>query len=162
MISTSARKGIEKLLTRYPEEEKRSALLPALHIVQNENQGYLTEDLMKDVADLLEITPLQVYEVATFYTMYNLKPVGKYHIQVCRTLPCALMGAEKLVSYLEVKLGIHRGETTPDNLFTLSEVECLASCGTAPMMQINHSYYENLNKNKVDKILNDLREIAKK
>lgn len=162
MISTTARKQIEKVMTHYPEEQKRSALLPALHIVQNENQGFLTEDLMKEVAEILEITPLQVYEVATFYTMYNLKPIGRYHIQVCRTLPCALMGAEKLVAYLKEKLGIQHGETTADNLFTLSEVECLASCGTAPMMQINQTYYESLNKSKVDRILDDLRERAKK
>jgi len=161
MISATARKQIEKVMIRYPEEEKRSALLPALHIVQKENQGFLTEDLMKEVADILEITPLQVYEVATFYTLYNLKPVGKYHIQVCRTLPCALMGAEKLVAYLEEKLGIHQGGTTPDNLFTLTEVECLASCGTAPMMQINQTYYESLNKSKVDQILEDLRKKEK-
>jgi NADH-quinone oxidoreductase E subunit len=157
MISSTARKEIERILTHYPEDEKRSALLPALHIVQNENQGYLSEELMRDVADILEITPLQVYEVATFYTMYNLKPIGRYHIQVCRTLPCALMGAGKLVSYLEEKLGIGPGETTPDRLFTLTEVECLASCGTAPMMQINQQYYESLNQLKVDRILDDLR-----
>jgi NADH-quinone oxidoreductase subunit E len=161
MISATARKEIEKVITHYPDEEKRSALLPALHIVQNDNQGHLTEEMMREVADLLEITPLQVYEVATFYTMYNLKPVGKYHIQVCRTLPCALMGAEKLVAYLEEKLGIGLGETTPDNLFTLTEVECLASCGTAPMMQVNQNYYESLNKNKVDQILEDLKKKAK-
>ncbi|MBI1822755.1 MAG: NADH-quinone oxidoreductase subunit NuoE [Nitrospirae bacterium] len=160
MISATARKKIENVITRYPEEEKRSALLPALHIVQNDNQGHLTEEMMKEVADLLEITPLQVYEVATFYTMYNLKPIGKYHIQVCRTLPCALMGAEKLVAYLEEKLGIGLGETTSDRLFTLTEVECLASCGTAPMMQINQNYYENLNKSKVDQILEELKQKA--
>ncbi|MBI1820131.1 MAG: NADH-quinone oxidoreductase subunit NuoE [Nitrospirae bacterium] len=161
MISETSRNQIVEIMGHYPPEQKRSALLPALNIAQKENQGHLTEDLMKEVADILEITPLQVYEAATFYTMYNLKPIGKYHIQVCRTLPCALMGAEKLVSYLEEKLGVESGETTPDRLFTLAEVECLASCGTAPMMQINDDYYENLNKNKVDQILDDLRQKAK-
>ncbi|MBI3605814.1 MAG: NADH-quinone oxidoreductase subunit NuoE [Nitrospirae bacterium] len=161
MISETAKKQIGETVSRYPEDQKRSALLPVLHIVQYENNGHLTEALMTEVAEILEISPLQVYEVVTFYTMYNRNPVGKYHIQVCRTLPCALMGAEKLVSYLEEKLGIGCGETTPDRLFTLTEVECLASCGTAPMMQINEDYYENLNKNKVDKILEELRQKAK-
>ena len=157
MISENIKKEIAEIITHYPSEQKRSALLPVLHIVQTENRGHLTEPLMQEVAEMLEITPLQVYEVATFYTMFNLKPVGKYHIQVCRTLPCALMGAEKLVSYLEQKLGIGLGETTPDGLFTLVEVECLASCGTAPMMQINGQYYENLNQKKVDDILDQLK-----
>ena len=157
MISENIKKEIAEIITHYPSEQKRSALLPVLHIVQTGNRGHLTEPLMQEVAEMLEITPLQVYEVATFYTMFNLKPVGKYHIQVCRTLPCALMGAEKLVSYLEQKLGIGLGETTPDGLFTLVEVECLASCGTAPMMQINGQYYENLNQKKVDDILDQLK-----
>ena len=161
MITETSRSQIAEIIGHYPPEHKRSALLPALHIAQKENRGCLTEELMKEVAEILEITPLQVFEVATFYTMYNLKPVGRYHIQVCRTLPCALMGAEKLTSYLEDKLGIELGGTTPDQLFTLTEVECLASCGTAPMMQINDDYHENLNKNKVDKILEYLRQKAR-
>ncbi|MHB8482389.1 MAG: NADH-quinone oxidoreductase subunit NuoE [Nitrospiria bacterium] len=160
MISEASRDQIVEMMDHYPPDQKRSALLPALHIAQKENQGFLTEELMKEVAEILDVTPLQVYEVATFYTMYNLKPVGKFHIQVCRTLPCALMGAEKLIAYLEEKLGIETGQTTRDQLFTLTEVECLASCGTAPMMQINDDYYENLNKNKVDHILEDLRQKA--
>ena len=161
MISETSRDQIVEIMGHYPSDQKRSALLPALHIAQKENQGSLTEDLMKEVAEILDVTPLQVYEVATFYTMYNLKPIGKFHIQVCRTLPCALMGAEKLVAYLEEKLGIETGKTNPDRFFTLTEVECLASCGTAPMMQINDDYYENLNKKKVDQILGELRQKAK-
>lgn len=162
MISDIAKKEISGIVSHFPPEQKRSALLPVLHLVQRENGGHLTEDLMTEVAGILEITPLQVYEVVTFYTMFSQKPVGKYQIQVCRTLSCALLGAGKLVSYLENKLGIELGETTPDGLFSLNEAECLASCGTAPMMQINETYYENLNQKKVDDILDQLRKKAGK
>lgn len=145
---------VGEILKRYPD--KRSALLPVLNIAQREF-GWISEPVMTYVAGLLELTPPKVFEVVTFYTLLNQKPVGKYHIQVCRALSCALMGAEDVVSYLQKKLGIRVGETTPDGLFTLRTVECLASCGTAPMMQVNEAYYENLTRGKMDRIMEGLK-----
>src|SRR3972149_2791477 len=154
MLSEAAKKEIQGILKRYPT--KRSALLSALYIVQRE-YGYLTKEGMVETAEILELAPVQVLEAATFYTLYHLQPVGKYLVQVCRTLSCGLMGANPLIEHLENKLGIKVGETTPDGMFTLKTVECLASCGTAPMMQINDDNYENLTIEKVDQILSDLR-----
>jgi NADH-quinone oxidoreductase E subunit len=145
---------IRELFSRYPD--KRSAMLAALRIAQEE-QGYVTEEAMGEIAVLLEQTPVQVYETATFYTMFSLQPVGKHVIQVCRTLSCALVGADGLVRYLEQTLGIKAGETTPDGLFSLKTVECLAACGAGPMMQINDDYYEYLTREKIDRILADLK-----
>ncbi|MFZ5861895.1 MAG: NADH-quinone oxidoreductase subunit NuoE [Nitrospirota bacterium] len=158
MLSESAKSRILDLLPRYPD--KRSATLAALRIAQEE-KGYVSDDAMSDIAVLLEQTPVQVYEVATFYTMYTLWPVGKFHIQVCRTLSCALVGAESIIAYLERKLGIKVGETTPDGFFTLKKVECLAGCGAGPMMQINDDYYEYLTTQKIDRILDDLKREGK-
>jgi NADH-quinone oxidoreductase E subunit len=158
MLSQQAQDEIMEITKRYPV--KRSAILPALWIAQRE-YGYLSEEAMRSVARLLEINPTQVYEVATFYTMYSLKPTGKFVIQVCRTLSCALCGALEIIHYIEKKLGIQEGETTPDGLFTLKTVECIASCGTAPAMQINEHYYEDLTVEKVDRILKDLAETGK-
>lgn len=152
-FSAENKEKFEKLLTRYPN--KQAALLPTLWLVQ-EQFGHIEGEHMEYVAGLLDISPVHVYSVATFYTMYNLKPIGRHHIQVCRTLSCALMGAESLVDCLKDKLGIEIGQTTQDGKFTLSEVECLASCGTAPMMMINEKYYENLSRDKVEEILNKL------
>lgn len=149
---------IEAEASKYPD--KRSLTLPALRIAQ-EDLGYVSEPAMIDIAELLDLTPIQVYEVATFYSQYNLKPVGKYFIQVCKTLSCALVGAGSIVEYLEKKLGIGVGETTKDGLFTLTRVECLAACGAAPMMQINDRYYESLTAEKVDQILEDLQQYGK-
>jgi len=149
-FSEAVLREMEGILKRYPD--KRSALLPVLNIAQREF-GWISEPVMTYVAGLLELTPPKVFEVVTFYTLLNQRPVGKCHIQVCRTLSCALMGAEDVVSYLQKKLGIRVGETTPDGLFTLRTVECLASCGTAPMMQVNEAYYENLTREKVDRIV---------
>ncbi len=154
MLSEGAAKEIEDIARRYPV--KRSAVMPALYVVQRE-YGYITEEGMKEVANILGLRPIQVYEIATFYTMYNKKPVGKYHIQVCTNVSCSLLGAEHIVDYLSRKLGIKVKETTPDRRFTLSVVECLGSCGTAPMMQINDTYYEDLTEQKIDEILNNLR-----
>ncbi len=154
MLSESAKSRIVDLFPRYPE--KRSAMLAALRIAQEEH-GYVTEEAMADIAVLLEQTPVQVYETVTFYTMFSLQPVGKHLIQVCRTLSCALVGADGLVRYLEQKLGIAVGETTSDRLFTLKTVECLAACGAGPMMQINDDYYERLTREKIDRILDDLK-----
>lgn len=158
VLSDKAKTAIEAEFPKYPD--KRSVLLAALHIAQKE-VGYLSEAAMVDVAELLELTPVQVYDVATFYTLYNLKPVGKHVIQVCKTLSCALVGAGQIIEHLQSRLGIRVGETTPDGLFSLKLVECLASCGTAPMVQINNRYYENLTVEKVDRILEDLKREGK-
>jgi NADH-quinone oxidoreductase subunit E len=154
MLREKYKTQIDEILSRYPV--KRSALLPLLYLAQREH-GYITEAAMKEIAGLLRLTPPQVYETATFYTMLNLKPVGKFHIQVCKSLMCALVGSDQLIGLLEKKLGVKPGETTKDGLFTLSKVECLAACGTAPMMQVNDDYYERLNEEKVDRILADLK-----
>lgn len=145
---------INEILSRYPV--RRSALLPLLNLAQRED-GYVSEPAMKEIARILRLTPSQVYEVVTFYTLLNLKPIGKFHIQVCKSLMCALVGSDTLVGWLQARLGIRPRETTPDRLFTLSTVECLASCGTGPMMQVNEEYYEQLTEEKVDRILADLK-----
>ena len=154
-FSDDAMALVQKIINRYPEGKQKSALLPILHIAQAEFDGWLSPEVMDYVASLLKIQPIEVYEVATFYSMFNMKPVGKCLIEVCRTGPCWLMGAEDVVRYIEKKLGIKAGETTADGMFTLKTVECLASCGTAPMMQIGETYHENLTLEKVDDILND-------
>jgi NADH-quinone oxidoreductase E subunit len=154
MLCEKYKDEIEQILSRYPV--KRSALIPLLYLAQQEH-GYVTEAAMKEIAQLLKLTPPQVYETVTFYTVLNLKPVGKFHMQVCKSLMCALAGSDTLLGWIKTKLGIAPGESTPDGLFTLSAVECLASCGTAPMMQINDEYYEQLTEAKVDKILGDLK-----
>ncbi|WP_173048800.1 NADH-quinone oxidoreductase subunit NuoE [Nitrospira sp. KM1] len=154
MLREKYQKEIDDILMRYPV--KRSALIPLLYLAQRE-QGYVTEAAMIEIAGLLTLTPPQVYETATFYTMLNLKKVGRYHIQVCKSLMCALVGSDTVVGWLKHKLGIGPGETTTDGLFTLSTVECLAACGTGPMMQINDDYYERLTEDRVDRILADLR-----
>jgi NADH-quinone oxidoreductase subunit E len=154
MLREKHKAEIEEILSRYPV--KRSALLPLLYLAQRE-AGYISEEAMKEIAGLLRLTPPQVYETATFYTMLNLKPVGKFHLQVCKSLMCALVGSDTLIGWLEKKLGIKAGETSKDGLFTLSKVECLGACGTGPMMQINDDYYERLTEEKVDRILADLK-----
>lgn len=145
---------IADILGRYPV--KRSALIPLLYVAQRD-QGYVSEAAMKEIARILDLTPPQVYETITFYTMFNLKPVGKFHIQVCKSLMCALVGSDTVIGWIKTKLGIAPGDSTPDGLFTLSTVECLAACGTGPMMQINDDYYERLTEEKMDRILTDLR-----
>ncbi|MDD5435237.1 MAG: NADH-quinone oxidoreductase subunit NuoE [Nitrospira sp.] len=153
MLSEKAVQEISELTSKYAT--RRSAVMPALSVVQREH-GYVTEEGMRDVARILGIKPVLVFEVATFYTMYNKKPVGKYHIQVCTNIACSLLGAEHLMDFLSRKLGIKVKDTTSDKKFTLSAVECLGSCGTAPMMQINDAYYENLTEGKVEEILDSL------
>jgi NADH-quinone oxidoreductase subunit E len=148
-------KKIGQILSRYPD--KRSAILPVLDLAQREF-GWISEPVMVYVAELLELTPPKVFEVVTFYTMYNQKPVGKFHIQLCRTLSCALLGSEDLAGHLQRRFGMKIGETTPDGMFTLKLVECLGSCGSAPAVQINDAYYENLTKDKLDQLLNRLKE----
>ncbi|MGE0643503.1 MAG: NADH-quinone oxidoreductase subunit NuoE [Nitrospira sp.] len=145
---------IGDILSRYPV--KRSALIPLLYVAQRD-QGYVTEAAMHEIAALLRLTPPQVYETVTFYTMFNLKPIGKFHLQVCKSLMCALVGSDTVIGWIKAKLGIAPGETTADGLFSLTAVECLAACGTGPMMQINDDYYEQLTEDKLDRILSDLR-----
>jgi NADH-quinone oxidoreductase E subunit len=153
-FSPESQKRFEEIVGRYPRKE--AALIPVLSMAQKEF-GYLSLEAMEYVAKIMDLPPARIYSVASFYTMLNMKPVGKYHIQVCRTLPCALMGAERMITCLKEKLGVQIGETTPDGHFTLTEVECLASCGTAPMMQINEDYYESLTEEKLDDILESLK-----
>jgi NADH-quinone oxidoreductase E subunit len=154
MLRDKYQKEIDEILSRYPV--RRSALLPLLNLAQRE-EGHVSEAAMKEIAAILKLTPPQVYETVTFYTMLNLKPVGKFHIQVCKSLMCALVGSDTLLGWLRAKLGIKPGETTRDRMFTLSTVECLAACGAGPMMQINDDYYENLTEEKMDRILTDLK-----
>jgi NADH-quinone oxidoreductase subunit E len=151
---------VHRLIHRYPEGRQKSALLPVLHIAQEELGGYLSVDVMDYVASLLGIQPIEVYEVATFYSMFYLDRMGKYVIEVCRTGPCAISGGEQISAHLQDVLGIKPGETTPDGIFSLKEVECLGSCGTGPVMQVNSEYYENLTPGKVDKLLDEIREWA--
>jgi NADH-quinone oxidoreductase subunit E len=148
---------IDRWLAKYPLDQKRSAVLAALHELQHENGGHLTIALMDAVADYLELPPIAVYEVASFYSMFELEPVGRHSISVCTNVSCMLRGADRIVEHLERKLGIKTGESTPDGKFYLkNEEECLAACVRAPMMQINHVYYENLTPEKVDRILDSL------
>jgi len=153
MISKTVKEDILKLKKKFPQ--KRSAIMQALHLVLRE-RNYVEKENLSEIAKLLELPQVEVFETASFYTMFPQKKVGKYHIQVCTNLSCSLLGAEELVKYLKDKLRIKVGETTPDDMFTLTTVECLGSCGTAPMMQINEDYHENLTKEKVDKIVDDL------
>ncbi|HET6226419.1 MAG TPA: NADH-quinone oxidoreductase subunit NuoE [Bacteroidia bacterium] len=152
---------VNKIIKRYPEGKHKSALLPILHIAQAEFGGWLSPETMDYVASILKIKPVEVYEVASFYSMYNLKPVGKCLLEVCRTSSCWARGAEDVVKHLEKKLGIKEGQTTADGMFTIKTVECLGSCGTAPMMQVGASYHENLTLEKVNTILDDYRSKGK-
>ncbi len=149
-----------RLVARYPEEKQKSALLPVLHLAQESFGGWLSAETMDYVAELLRIAPIEVYEVATFYSMYNLKPVGKYMFEVCQTGPCMLNGSDDIITYIGDKLGIKPGETTSDGMFTLKTVECLGGCGYAPMMQMGKTYREHLTKAKVDAIIDECRKNA--
>jgi NADH-quinone oxidoreductase subunit E len=153
-FSPKTLKEFEAIVARYPKKE--AAMLPVLYLAQREF-GHIGQEAIDYVAKLMEQSSARVYGVVSFYTMFNMKPIGRHHIQVCRTLPCALGGAEKVTAFLTQKLGIKPGQTTEDGRFTLSEVECLASCGTAPMMQINDDYYENLTEEKIDQILDTMK-----
>lgn len=148
---------VNRIIKRYPEGRQKSALLPVLHLAQSEFNGWLSPQVMDYVASLLNIRPIEVYEVATFYSMYNTEPVGKCLLEVCQTGPCWLRGADDIVEHLEKKLGIKNGETTADGMFTLKTVECLGSCGTAPMLQCGAEYYENLTPEKVDALVEKLK-----
>ena len=153
-ISKEAEEHLQKIISRYPD--KQAAMIPVLHVVQNEMGGYLTVDTQKYVADLLEIPPVRVAAVVSFYPMLKTKPVGKYHIRVCNTLSCALTGSRTLVQHLKEKLRVEISEVTGDKRFSIEKVECLASCGTAPVMLVNEDLYQNLTDENVDGILDKL------
>lgn len=156
ILIDAIKKEIDQWLTKFPADQKQSAVLYALRITQENNQGWLTEAMMDAVAEYLEMPKIAVYEVATFYNMYDLQPVGRHKINVCTSISCMLCGSEKIMGYLQHKLNIKAGETTEDGKFTLKKAECLAACCGAPMMQIDKTYYENLTEEKVDQILAEL------
>lgn len=154
-FSENALKEVQRIIAFYPDGKQKSALIPVLHLAQQEFGGWLSADTMDYVAGLLKLDPIEVYEVATFYSMFNLKPVGKHMFEVCQTGPCMLNGSDDIVKYIYDKLGIKPGETTADGLFTLKTVECLGACGYAPMMQLGEHYREHLTKEKVDAIVEE-------
>ena len=156
LLTETSLKEIDAWVAKYPADKKQSAVMSALRIVQDQNRGFLTEDLMDAIAEYLDMRPIAVYEVATFYSMYELEPVGKHKICVCTNISCMLCGSDKIVSHLTSKLGVELGETTNDGRFTLKEVECVGACVNAPMFQIGDTYYENLTEEKVDQVLADL------
>jgi NADH-quinone oxidoreductase subunit E len=151
---------VSEIIQRYPKGKQKSALLPILHLAQDEFGGWLDTPVMDYVATLLNIESIEVYEVASFYSMYNLKPVGKYLFEVCQTGPCMINGSDDIIGYIKTKLNIGVGETTADGLFTLKTVECLGACGYAPMMQLGKTYREHLTKEKVDAIVAECRSKA--
>lgn len=153
---------VQEIIARYPQGRQKSALLPVLHLAQEAFGGWLDTPVMDYVASLLSIKPIEVYEVATFYTMFNLKPVGKYVFEVCHTGPCMISGSDNILDYIKNKLQINVGETTPDGLFTLKTAECLGACGYAPMMQLGKHYREHLTPAKVDAIIEECRSNAAK
>jgi len=153
-------KKVYELIASYPEGRQKSALLPVLHLAQDQFGGWLSVETMDYVASLLQIEPIEVYEVATFYSMYNLKPVGKFVFEVCQTGPCMIKGSDQIIDYIKTRLGINVGETTPDGLFSLKTVECLGACGYAPMMQLGKNYREHLTKERVDAIIDECRQNA--
>lgn len=157
ILSEHARHEIDHWLTKFPPDQKRSAVLAALRAVQHDNRGYLTVELMDAVAEYLELPPIDVYEVATFYSMFETKPVGRHSVSVCTNISCMLRGADEIAAHVEKKLGVKLGESTPDGKFYLKpEEECLAGCCGAPMMQVDHVYHEHLTPERVDQILDAL------
>ena len=156
-FSETALAEVNRLVARYPEGKHKSALLPVLHLAQEQFGGWLSTETLDYVASILNLNPIEVYEVATFYSMYNLQPVGKHVFEVCQTGPCMLNGSDEIIDYVHQKLGIRPGETTSDGLFTLKTVECLGACGYAPMMQMGKHYREHLTREKVDQIIAESR-----
>ena len=156
-LSAHVREEIDAWVAKFPPDRKRSAVISALHAVQHENQGFLTTDLMDAVAAYLELPPILVYEVASFYSMFETKPVGRHHISVCTNISCMLRGSQEVVDYVEKKLGIKTGESTPDGrIYLKCEEECLAACTGAPMMMVDHVFHEHLTPQSIDKILDEL------
>ena len=156
LLSQETKNAIDKWIAKYPVENRQAAVIPALHIVQQANRGYLTMALMDELADYLNMPKIAVYEVASFYSMYEHKPVGRHKISICTNISCMLQGCDTIVKHLEQKLGITLGETTADGKFTLKEVECLGACVGAPMCLIGRDYHENLTPEKIDAILEKL------
>ncbi len=157
LLSAHVKEEIEHWKARFPEGRQRSAVISALHAVQHENDGYLTPELMNAVADYLELPPIQVYEVATFYSMFQTKPVGRHNVAICTNVSCMLRGADEIVEHVENKLGVKLGESTKDGrIYLKREEECLAACCGAPMMMVNHKYHEDLTLDAVDEILDGL------
>ena len=158
VLSEHSRHEIDHWRAKFPAGRQRSAVIAALRIAQHQNHGYLTTELMDAVAGYLALPPIQVYEVASFYSMFETKPVGRLHVSVCTNISCMLCGADEIVAHVERRLGIKTGESTPDGKFFLKrEEECLAACNNAPMMMIDHVYYENLTPEKVDQVLDSLK-----
>jgi NADH-quinone oxidoreductase subunit E len=156
-LSAHVREEIDRWVAKFPPDRKRSAVISALHAAQHENHGYLTTELMDAVAAYLGLPPIQVYEVATFYSMFETKPVGRHHVSVCTNISCMLRGSQEVVDHVEKKLGIKTGESTPDGrIYLKREEECLAACTGAPMMMVDHVYHENLTPASIDKILDEL------
>jgi NADH-quinone oxidoreductase subunit E len=157
-LSDHVREEIDRWVAKFPPDRKRSAVLSALHAVQHENHGHLTTALLDAVAEYLGLPPIQVYEVATFYSMFETRPVGRHHVSVCTNISCMLRGADEIVARCEKKLGIKTGESTPDGrVYLKREEECLAACNNAPMMMVDHVYHENLTPDGIDKILDALK-----
>ena len=159
-FSDNTLKEVQRIVAFYPEGKQKSAVIPVLHLAQKEFGGWLSTEAMDYVASLLDPLPIEVYEVATFYSMYNLKPVGKYMFEICQTGPCMLNGSDEIIQYINDRLGIKPGETSADGMFTLKTVECLGACGYAPMMQFGKNYREHLTKDKVDEIIAECRNSA--
>ena len=156
-LSAHAREEIDRWVAKFPPDRKRSAVISALHAAQHENNGHLTPDLMDAVAAYLGLAPIQVYEVATFYSMFETKPVGRHHLSVCTNISCMLRGSQEVVDHIEKKLGIKTGESTPDGrIYLKREEECLAACTGAPMLMVDHVFHENLTPEIIDKILDEL------
>lgn len=156
-FSEDKMKEVHEIIARYPEGKQKSALIPLLHMAQEEFGGWLSPESMDYVASILNIEPIEAYEVATFYSMYNLQPVGKHLFEVCHTGPCMLNGSDRIISYIKTKLNIGVGETTSDGMFSLKTVECLGACGYAPLMQLGKHYREHLTEEKVDAIIEECR-----
>jgi NADH-quinone oxidoreductase subunit E len=155
VLTEQSAERIREIMERYPAP--RSALLPALHVAQNQ-LGWISRDAMEEVGAIVGVEPDQVEEVASFYTMYYTEPVGTYVLEICKTAPCSFMGAEEIIDYISGRLGIRPGETTPDGMFSLKTVECLAACHRAPMMQVNHRYYQDLTPQKIDALIDAARQ----
>lgn len=156
LLSERSRAEIDRWIAKYPPDRKQAAVMAALRIAQDQNGGWLSVDLIEAVAEYLEMPPIAAYEVATFYTMYDLKPVGRHKVRVCTNISCLLNGSDRIMNHLQKRFGIKPDETSAGGKFTLKEVECLGACGGAPMMMVDKTYYENLTPEKVDEILNKL------
>jgi NADH-quinone oxidoreductase E subunit len=155
-LTPQVKQRLDELISRYPV--KKAALLPALWVMQDVYEGVLTPEALREVAVYLEVPPAEVAGVATFYTMYNLEPLGKHHIEICQNVPCMAFGAEELIAHCEHRLGIHAGETTPDGVFTLARVECLGACCNAPAVQVGGTYYENVTIPQMDALLEEIKD----